>query len=194
MKRSVWLIPFLAFMLALPAMAQEKKAEGEAGLKGWMWANFLVLAGALGYFAGKQGGPFFAARSRKISKDIIEAGDFLKRAELKAAQVESRLAGLQAEIAALREESRAEADAENERIARMTETEISKLQAGAELEIASAAKAARAELKQYAAGLAVTLAERKIRSQMTEAARDELVAEFVRDLPTPESASKVQSI
>ncbi len=194
MRRSLWLVPFLVLALALPALAEEKKGEGEEGLKPWMWANFLVLAGALGYLAGKQGGPFFAARSRKISKDIIEAGDFRKRAELKAAEVERRLAGLQADIAALREEARSETDAETERISRMTETEMAKLQAGAEMEIASAAKTARAELKQYAAGLAVMLAERKIRANMTDDARNALVEEFVSDLPTPAPASKVQSI
>ena len=195
MKRSLWFVPFFAMALAIPGFAQEKKAAaGEGGLKGWEWANFLVLAGGLGYLAGKHGGPFFAARSRGIAKDIIEAGDFLKRSDLKAAEVERRLAGVQADIAALREEGRAEAEAEAERIARMTEVEMAKLQAGAEMEIASAAKVARTELKQYAAGLAVMLAERKIRERMTDSTRDELVEEFVRDLPAPESASKVQSI
>jgi F-type H+-transporting ATPase subunit b len=195
MRRRTWLVPLLALALAIPALAEEKKSgEGEGGLKGWMWANFLVLAGGLGYLAGKQGGPFFAARSRKISKDMIEAGDYRKRAEAKAAEVESRLAGLEANIAALREEARAETDAETERIARATDAEMAKLQAGAEMEIASAAKMARAELKQYAAGLAVELAERKIRADMTAAVSDGLVEEFVRDLPAPAPASKVQSI
>ena len=194
MRRTVWLVPFFALALALPGFAEEKKASGEEGIKGWEWANFIVLAGALGYFAGKKGGPFFASRSRQISRDIIEAGDFRKRAEGKAAEVESRLNGLQADIAALRQESRAEADAEGERIARTTATEMVKLQAGAQLEIASAAKAARSELKQYAAGLAVELAERKIRAGMTGPIRDALVEEFVHDLPTPPPVSKVQSI
>ncbi len=194
MRRSWLLVPLFALALALPCLAEEKKGEAEEGLKGWMWANFIVLAVALGYFAGKQGGPFFTARSRKIAKDIVEAGDFRKRAELKAAEVERRLAGLQADIAALREEAGAENEAERERIASATETEMAKLQAGAEMEIASAAKTARAELKQYAAGLAVALAERKIRTNMTDASRNALVEEFVRDLPTPAPASKVQSI
>src|ERR1035437_10665413 len=30
------------------------------------WANFLLLAGGLGYFIGKNAGPFFAARSAGI--------------------------------------------------------------------------------------------------------------------------------
>jgi F-type H+-transporting ATPase subunit b len=185
MRRRAWLVPLLALALAIPALAEEKKSEGgEEGLKGWMWANFLVLAGALGYLAGKQGGPFFAARSRKISKDMIEAGEFRERAEAKAAEMERRLAGLEAEIATLREEAQRETAAETERMAQATEAEMAKLQAGAEMEIASAAKTARAELKHYAAGLAVELAERKIRADMTDAARDQLVEEFVRDLPT----------
>src|ERR1035441_4856635 len=42
----------------------------ELGLK---WANFLLLAGLLGYFIGKHAGPFFAARSAGIRRDMDES-------------------------------------------------------------------------------------------------------------------------
>ena len=57
---------------AAPIFAEEKE---QGGLEVWKWANFVVLAGALGYLIGKKGGPFFAARSVKIRKDIVEAGE-----------------------------------------------------------------------------------------------------------------------
>lgn len=146
------------------------------------WANFLLLAGALGYMIGKNSGPFFAARSRGIRKDLEDSEQKRKDAEARAAAVDARLADLGKEIAALRGESQAEAQAENERMAHHTETEIAKIQAHAEQEIASAGKAARTELKRYAGQLAVELAEARIRSNMTPGTQDALVRSFIHDL------------
>ena len=160
-------------------------AEGEAGggnLEIWKWANFLVLAGGIGYLIGKKGGPFFAERSTKIRKDMVEAGEVRQAAEARAAEVERRLANLEAEIAALRAESVKEEEAETGRAGRHTAAEIVKTQEHAEQEIAAAGKAARMELKRYCAELAMELAEKKIRARMTPETQDALVRGFVRDL------------
>jgi F-type H+-transporting ATPase subunit b len=175
---------FLLLLSSVPALAQQP-AAGETHLKAWEWANFLILAGGLGYLAGKRGGPFFAARSSKIRQDMIEAAELRKQAEDRAAEMERRLAGIESHIAGLREESRNQARAEAERIARQTATEVAKIQAQAEQDIALAAKTARNELKRHSAELAVALAERLIRARMTPAAQDELVREFVRNLDRP---------
>jgi len=180
---------------AVCAQAEQKAAEssgagGERNLKAWEWANFLILAAGLGYLAGKNGGPFFAARSTKIRQDIVEAGELRKQSEERVAEVERRLAGIQSDIEALREESRNQARAEAERIARQTAAEVARIQAQAEQDIALAAKAARTELKRHAAELAVALAERLIRARMTSAAEDELVREFVSGLDRPSSEAR----
>jgi F-type H+-transporting ATPase subunit b len=189
-------LAFLALLLGLAAVpplcaqAAEKppQSSGESGagrIKAWEWANFLVLAAGLGYLAGKNGRPFFTARSAKIVQDMAEAGQLRKQAEARAAEMERRLAGIQSDIAALREESRKQALAEAERIAQQTVVETAKIHAQAEQDIALAAKAARAELKRHSAELAVALAERLIRARMTTATQDELVREFVRGLDSP---------
>jgi F0F1-type ATP synthase membrane subunit b/b' len=99
-----------------------------------------------------------------------------------AAEVERRLANLEAEIVALRAESGKEEEAETGRFGRHTAAEIAKTQAHAQEEIAAAGKAARLELKRYCAELAVGLAEQKIRARMTPDTQDALVRGFVRDL------------
>jgi F-type H+-transporting ATPase subunit b len=184
MKRLASLIVVLGLAAAIPAArAQSGESSGEKGsLKGWEWANFVVLAGALGYLAGKNGSPFFAARSGKIRQDMTDAAALRKDAETRAAEIERRLANLESDIAALRGEAKNEAQADGERIARQTAAESAKIQANAEQEIASAAKAARTELRRYAAQLAVELAERQIRARMTPDTQDELVRGFVDDL------------
>jgi F-type H+-transporting ATPase subunit b len=182
----------VAFGLAFtprPALAQEheagpKKAESfaekhELALK---WANFLLLAGLLGYFIGKNAPPFFAARSAGIRKDMDDSLRQREEAEAKAADVDRRLANLEKDIAALRGQSETEAQAESERMAQHTAAEIAKIQAHAEHEIASAGKAARMALKRYSAELAMGLAEQKVRARMTPDTEDALVQGFVRDL------------
>src|SRR5438128_2694929 len=82
-----------------PAAAEGGEAEVSPL---WAWANFVILAGALGYLVAKKGGPFFAARSQSIRKGIAEAEQIRASAEASAAEVERRLAGLQAEIEGLR--------------------------------------------------------------------------------------------
>jgi F0F1-type ATP synthase membrane subunit b/b' len=178
MKRFATLALIACFMAA-PIFAEDKE---EGSLQIWKWANFLVLAGALGYLIGKKGGPFFAARSQKIRQDIVAAGEARSQAEARAAEVDRRLANLEAEIAALRAASGKEEEAEAGRVGRHTAAEIAKTQANAEREIAAAGKAARMELKRYCADLAVGLAEQKVRARMTPETQDALVRGFVRDL------------
>jgi F-type H+-transporting ATPase subunit b len=171
--------------------AHEQNSEGgEGGLQGWKWLNFAILAGGLGYLAVKMGGPFFATRSAQIRKDLVEAGELHKQAEARAAEVDRRLANLETEVASLREEAARESQAERERVAAQTEAELAKIKEQSEQEIVAAGKAARNDLRRYAAHLAVELAEKQIRSQMTPAAQSALVEDFVRDLDPPASEAQ----
>jgi F-type H+-transporting ATPase subunit b len=184
--RRVARLALIACLMAVAGLAQEKAKSGgeeaDRSLDLWKWANFLVLAGAIGYLVRKNAPAFFAARSLHIRKDIVEAEEARKDAEARAAAVDQRLANLEAEIAALRAEAHDEARAETERNAQHTAAELAKIQLHAEQEIAAAGKAARMELKRYAADLAISLAEKKIRARMTPATQEALVRGFVRDL------------
>jgi len=140
------------------------------------------LAGGLGYLIGKMVPPMFAARSQSILKDMSDSEKIRQDAEARAAEVDRRLAGLEAEIAALRADSQRESQAETQRLASHTAAEIAKIRANSQQEIGAAGKAARADLKRYAAQLAIGLAEQKIRGRMTPAVQDGLVRGFVRDL------------
>lgn len=162
----------------------ERGGEGH-GLTGWEWANFALLMGGLGYLAAKNAGPFFSARSRKIRQGIAEAETMRKEAEERASQVAHRLANLEADIAVLRQSSHAEIEAETARMAARTTAEMGKIRVQAESEIVAAGKAARTDLKRYAAHLAVALAEQKVRARMNEQTQEALIGAFVRDLANP---------
>jgi F-type H+-transporting ATPase subunit b len=148
----------------------------------WLWANFAILAGALGYLIKKKAGPFFQSRSEEIRKGISEAATLKADAEARAAAIEQRMAGLEADIQDLRARATEEINAEGERVSRETGQAIAKTKTQAEQEIAAAAKSARQEIKAYSAELALALAEKKIRSRLTPGADAELLDEFLKDL------------
>ena len=164
-------------------------SEEEGPSPVWAWANFILLAGALGYLVVKKGGPWFASRSFAIRKGIAEAEDIRADAEARAAKVDRRLAGLEAEIEALRTDARREQAAEAERIRQQTAADLARIQEHAAREIEAAGKSARVELKRYAAQLAVDLAEQKIRRRMTPEVQAALVENFSRDLDRPPAGS-----
>lgn len=173
--------------LNLPMAAQtpegEGKKGGESGPSGnmliWEWANFALLAAGLGYITKKNVGPYFAKRSQAIRKGMIEAEAVRAESDAKVADVDRRLANLQSEIEALRRNAQQEGDAEAQRVRREADAEMAKIQTHLVDEIASASKAARLELRRYAAELALGLAEKKIAARLTPEVQDRLVGTFV---------------
>ena len=184
MKRvviSLW-IALAPVCLAAEGHAQEAAARGGGSVTWWKVANFVLLAGGLGYLMYKKGGPFFGARSREIREAIDEAARLKAEAEARAAEIEQRLSSLASEVEALRRSARQETAAEAERAGARLRQEISKVQAEAEQEIASAAQTARRELRVYASDLAVRLAEQQLRARMSPEAEGRLVAAAIQEL------------
>jgi F-type H+-transporting ATPase subunit b len=188
-RAAIWMV--LLFSLALVSVAQEhggeaaKEAHHEApepDMIGWKWANFAILAGALGFLAVKHGGPFFASRSVEIRKGIEDAQKMRADSEAKAAEMDKRLANLGMEVEAMRKAAKDEAAQEGARIRQETERELAKIQTNADHEIANALKTAQIELKSYSAQLAVDLARKKVREKMTPTDQDSLVQAFTADL------------
>jgi len=179
-----------ALILAAPYAFAAEGGESSSGVNIWQIANFLLLLGFLAYLIGKNAGPFFAGRTRKIQEDMAQAEQMRQQAEARVAEVERRMANLETEMAALRAESEMEAGSETERMRQQTVAEMAKIRANAEREIAAAGKAARLDLKRYSAHLAVELAEEKVRGRVTPDTQDALVREFVRDLDRPATGRK----
>jgi F-type H+-transporting ATPase subunit b len=171
--------------MAVPLLAGEQSA-GEWHELGWKWANFLILAGALGYVIKKKAGPFFSARDAEIQKNIVQARKMKEEAGARMAEVERRLTGIDADIAALRESAREEAAAEAERVRRETDREMAKIQAHAGMEIAAAVRSARLQLKIYAGQLATDLARQKVMARLTPQTQNKLVDLFVDGLRAEE--------
>jgi F-type H+-transporting ATPase subunit b len=178
------LLPILIVTVSLVASAapaREAEAHQDHTLL-WKVVDFVILAGALGYFVRKKGGAFFAARTEGIRRGLEEAARMHEEAQARYAEMERRLANIGAEIESLRAQARQESGAEGERARREAERDIGGIQARAEQEIATAVKAARQQLRVYAAELAVSLAERKIRERLTPESESALLGVMLQDL------------
>ncbi len=182
----------LVAALALPLLAQEPKQEtrqetkkealAEKDMTPWMWANFVILAGALVYLSKKYGAPFFTARAEGIRKDIAGAETAQAAADAKIAEIDAKLASLGNEIAQMKAENELDQARERERLQARHQAEIARIHAQAQQEIESATKLARLELQRQAAALALDLAEKKVSARMNPDMQKRLASEFVESL------------
>jgi F-type H+-transporting ATPase subunit b len=178
------------FLLAAGVcLAQEQSGSGggEDSLGVWRWVNFGILAIGIIYLLAKYMPPFFRTRTAAIQKDIAEAQQAKHDSEQRAAAIDKRVAGLGAEIEAFRVQSRAEMEREGERIRQETAALIRKIHDQAQGEIESAGKAARREVRLYAANLALDLAAQRIRGRLDEKTEAGLFDNFIGDLKREES-------
>lgn len=148
----------------------------------WKWPNFVLLAALLGYLIRKYGAPLLESRSQQI-RQSLEAGEKARaEAEALAASVQVKMAGLDRVIAELRTAARADLEREAERIRREAEAEMTRIEQRTAVEVVAMGKHARLELRQFAAGLALDLAEQKVRGRMSPDAQATLLDNFSGDI------------
>jgi len=142
--------------------------------------NFVILAAGLAWVVKKALPNGFAPRTAEIQKGIEEARKASAEAGARLGEIEGRLAKLDAEIAELRTAAEADFRVEEERIKAAAEQDARNVITAAEQEIAAAARTAQRELKSFVAGLAVDLAEKKIK--VDDATDQALVRGFASQL------------
>lgn len=136
------------------------------GLELWKFVNLAIFALGLLYLVKRRLSDAFELRRETIRRELAEAKKERDEALSKLAAVEERLRGLDSEVLALQEQSKLQAQAEKERIARETEKEMIILREQAQREIESAGKVARQELRRFAAQQSVKHAEEIVRREM----------------------------
>jgi F-type H+-transporting ATPase subunit b len=154
--------------LWLLILLQEPRWWDYPGLELWKFVNLALFAGGLIYVLTKKVklGEAFKTRRETIKQELAKAQQERDAALTKLKEVEERLARLDGAVSTIREQSKREAGDERARIAKSTEVEIAKLSEQAQREIESAGKAAKHELRLYAAQTSVRLAEEIIRREM----------------------------
>ena len=172
---------------ALKESAMVKKFGNLLGIKDpatayWVFTfiNFGILALALGAGIKKVLPGLFRARTASIQKSIEDARKASTEANARLSAIQERLGKLDAEIATIRSSAEEQGRAEEQRLLAATEEEKKKILQSAEQEIAAASASAQRDLKNFAAELAVSLAEKKI--AVSESADRNLVREFTQSL------------
>jgi F-type H+-transporting ATPase subunit b len=173
----------LLFAVASGHAAEEGgNAANQQATELFKWINFAIVAGVLGWVFLKVTPPLFRANAEKISAAIAKAAAVKAEAERVLREAEGKLSRLQEEVKQLRAEAEREGAAEAERIRNVTRSDGQKVIAAAKAEIEAAERAARLELKEIAANLAVDRAESLLAKQLTPQTQDSLVAGFVKSL------------
>lgn len=158
------------------------------GWEAWKFFNLFVFIGAALYLHGRFGRPIREAlrsRSESIKRELQRAREERDQALAKLAEVEARFANLDTEIAKVKERTIMEAAGERQRISAATEEEISKLREQAKREIESAGKAARHQLRRFAADESVRLAEEILAREIRPDDDVRLTSQSVQELGGP---------
>jgi F-type H+-transporting ATPase subunit b len=130
-------------------------------------------------------------RSRQIQEGLA-AGERAKAdADARAAAVSAKLSGLGDAIATMRAEARIELEREGARLKRDTQAELARIQQNAAFEVESATKLAKLRVQQYAARLAIDLAEHKVRARMTGDVQSALIQNFLGEIGATAGAGKL---
>jgi F-type H+-transporting ATPase subunit b len=171
------------FLLALTAHAEEAGSASQQSAESlFKWINFALVASVIVWLCVKKGPAFFGRRADVISSDIQKSTEAKKKAELQLHDAETKLRNLEKEVTAMRAAAQRESAAEADRIRNLTVTDEQKITEAGKAEVGAAERAARLELKALAANLAVSGAESLLVKQLTPAAQEALINNFVKTL------------
>ena len=173
----------MLLVCAISVRAEEGGSAATEHFTGiFKWINFAIVAALIVWVFAKKLPPVFRKNAESISSAITKAAAAKAEAERQLREAETKLANLQKEVTALRAEAQQEAAAEAERIRAATQSDEQKIGVAAKAEIEAAERAARKELKDLAARLAVEGAESMLAKQLTPAAQESLISNFVKTL------------
>ncbi len=141
--------------------------------------NFILLVVVLFLIARKPVKAYFVGRRDQIKTDLEEAADLLGSAESRQAEIQTKLADLEAQLDEIRATSKQRAEEEGQRILEKAREAAERIQSDAVEAADQELLRAKRELREEAAGLAVELAAEILEEQVSEADRLRLLDEFI---------------
>ncbi len=177
-------ILLLLGILAAPAVASAaSEAAGAAGIPWWeifkQAVNFSILVGVLVYFLRKPVGAYLSERAEILKKSIDEAARAREAAAEKLQAIESRMAKLSEEIAAMNRKMEEEADEETRRMRDAARAEIERLHTQVQFAAEQEVKNARLELRKEAAELSARTAAEIVAKTVTKEDQERMVRENI---------------
>ena len=165
---------------------QEGAPEGEEEPMSAPFALMLLNFGILLVILAKLGGPaarkMAETRSDQIKGALDEAAKLRQAAADKLEEYNSKLTAAEAEMKAMLDGMRSDAEAERARILAAAEAQAAAVKKDADLRIAAEIQRARVELAREVSLAATTAAEQMLRDKATATDHTKLIDTFVRDV------------
>ncbi len=181
-KKPTLVLLFLLLPLALGfSEAEETHGSALTDILG-KTVNFLILFGGLGFLLAKPIRKFLEEAGLAVEKTIQKTERAREDAQQKLDTLKERMEGLESEARKIREDGRESGKHDSDRLLSKARLEIDKIKSLTELEISMHAQAAQAELREYAAELAVSRAETNIKRRMTPELHARLIDDSIRQL------------
>jgi F-type H+-transporting ATPase subunit b len=164
----------------LDAFASEGHAAPRWGDFGWRVLNFVIFAGILWYFLGDLTKRFFRNRREGIKNSLDELESQRASAKEKLADVEQRIANLDAEREAILDESRQQAEALKQEIIKEAHRQAEQIVEQARLTAENEGRAIFAEVRAAIADEVVDATEKILRDKLRASDHDKLIAKSLK--------------
>jgi len=144
--------------------------------------NFVIFFGGLFYILKKPMIEFFVNRVKGIRDSLELAENSREEAKNRLDEIEGKMANLDAELADIGEQAKADLQKEEDKLLASTKLEAERILAQARSECENQQREAATALKAFLADLALSEAEKMVKTTMTEAERGKLFADFTERL------------
>lgn len=136
------------------------------GFELWKFINLAIFVFILSRLLKKPLSEAFKAKREEIRAELIKAEEAKKAAVAKLTEIEAKLAGADAEKAAILREAREEIESEKARLIAQADAETEKLKAQAAGEVVRIGQVARLQLRRFGVEESIRRAEEKLRAKV----------------------------
>ena len=154
----------------------------DAPALGWLSITFVIFVAGLIVLLRKPINKYLASRSDEVKLALEEAKEAKAKAEARAREYQERVAKLDDEIAALKNDFRTRGENEMKRLEESGEKSAARLLKDAKDTIAAESERAQSALKTEASRLAIELAEKRIQERLKTSDHKHLTTSFLSDL------------
>jgi len=174
----------LSLSYAATVFATAGEGEGGSDWQSWLWkiVNFAILLFILVKFLTKPMKAYFKQRTELIEKSLIEAREAKELAQKALMEVEEKLKLKDQEIERIIESAKQSGQAEHDNLIGQGKEMSEKIRQQARTNIEMELKNAKASLRAEASGLALKLAEKRLRERLTEEEQLRLLEESFKRL------------
>lgn len=175
--------PILAVQEHAAAGAEAEAPHGQTILQSIAKVvNFAILGGVLFYYLRTPISTYLASRGTQIRQDLVTASEMRAAATAQLAEIDKKMHALPAELEALKARGAEDVKAEQARIAQAAAAERERLIAQTHREIETRLRMARRQLTEHAAGLAIQIAEERLKRTITPEDQLRLVDRYAAQL------------